>query len=132
MDDQATPTERGVVQRAGLALAHRFLVIALPVLVLAQAALAGQHLFAGDSITLHGILGNTSFAMAVVLVVLVLARRRPGIEFAVAVALAAMAFAQVGLGYVGRDSADAASWHIPLGVTIFGLACYQLALATRD
>lgn len=132
MDERPTDGDRGVVQRAGLAVSHRILVIALPALVLVQAALAGQFLFAGDSITLHGILGNTSFAITALLVVLVVLRRRPGVEFAVAVALVAMSFAQVGLGYVGRDSADAASWHIPLGVAIFGLATYQVALVTRD
>lgn len=132
MTDHPTTDERGVVQRAGLAVAHRILVIALPVLVLVQAALAGQFLFSGESITLHGILGNTSFAVTVLLAVLVVVRRRPGLEFAVAIGLGAMAFAQVGLGYVGRDTAAAASWHIPLGVAIFGLATYQVALVTRD
>ena len=132
MIDRTTAASRGIAQRAGLAVLHRALVFALPVLVLAQAALAGQHLFDGASITLHGILGNVSFAIAAALVVLAVSRRRPGLEFALAVGLAAMAFAQVGLGYVGRDSAAAASWHIPLGVAIFGAACYQLALVTRD
>lgn len=124
--------DRGAVQRAGLAAAHRALVIALPVLVLIQAAIAGQYLFEGASITVHGILGTVSFVVTVALVALAATRRRSGLQFAVAVALAAMTFAQVGLGYVGRDSTAAASWHIPLGVAIFGLACYQLALATRD
>ena len=131
MNDQATGT-RGIFERAGLAVAHRVLVVALPALVLTQAALAGQFMFGGDGRTLHGILGNVSFAVAALTLVVVVVRRRPGLEFAVAVALAAMAFAQVGLGYVGRDNLDAASWHVPLGVAIFGLACYQVALATRD
>ena len=132
MTDRPMAAPRGIGQRAGLAVLHRVLVYLLPALVLTQAALAGQHLFDGASITLHGILGNLSFAIAVALVVLTVSRRRPGREFGIAVALAAMAFAQVGLGYVGRDSGAAASWHIPLGVAIFGVACYQLALVTRD
>jgi hypothetical protein len=132
MPDDVTTAERGIVQRAGLAVAHRALVIALPILVLVQAALAGQFMFGGEGRTLHGVLGNISFTVTVLIVVLVVVRRRAGIEFAVAVALTAMAFAQVGLGYVGRDNLDAASWHVPLGVAIFGLACYQLALVTRD
>ena len=49
-----------------------------------------------------------------------------------AVALVALAFAQIGLGYVGRETTAAAAWHIPMGVTIFGLACYQLAGLRRS
>src|SRR5690606_21114263 len=112
--------------RSGAALVHRVVVIAIPVLVLVQAALAGQHLFeASDVIELHGIMGNVTFALAVLGVVLtLLVRRDDGLSFGVAVALAALTFAQVGLGYMGRETSAAAAWHIPLGVTIFGLAAY--------
>lgn len=110
---------------------HRAVVIALPMLVLVQASLAGQHLFEGGSITLHGILGDASFALAVLGVILTVARGSDGRAFFVAVALMALAFAQVGLGYVGRETPVAAAWHIPLGVTIFGLATYQLARLER-
>ena len=40
--------------------------------------------------------------------------------------LALLLFFQTGLGYVGRDSTLAASWHIPLGVAAFGLATAAL------
>jgi len=117
----------------GAVLAHRIVVVALPVLVLVQATLAGQHLFEGsDVIELHGILGNVTFALAVVGVVLtLLVHRDDGVAFGIAVALGALAFAQVGLGYVGRETPTAAAWHIPVGVTIFGLAAYQLATLRR-
>lgn len=114
-------------QRSRADLVHRVVVSALPAIVLVQAALAGQHLFEGAGITLHGILGNVTFALAVVGVVLAVVRRSDGPAFFVAVALLALAFAQVGLGYVGRETSQAAAWHIPTGVAIFGLACYQLA-----
>lgn len=114
-------------QRSRADLVHRVVVSALPAIVLVQAALAGQHLFEGAGITLHGILGNATFAFAVVGVVLAVVRRSDGPAFFVAVALLALAFAQVGLGYVGRETSQAAAWHIPTGVAIFGLACYQLA-----
>jgi len=110
--------------------AHRALAYLMPVLVLIQAAVAGQHLFEGASISLHGILGNVTFALTIAGVVLALARRCDGFVFAVAVALLALTFAQVGLGYVGRETTAAAAWHIPTGVAIFGLATYQLALVT--
>jgi len=120
---------RTAAPAGALLLAHRAVVIALPLLVLVQAALAGQHLFEGsDVITLHGILGNVSFALTVVGVPLALVvRRGDGLAFGLAVALVALTFAQVGLGYVGRETLSAAAWHIPLGVTIFGLATFQLS-----
>ena len=114
-------------QRSRADLVHRLVVSTLPVIVLVQAALAGQHLFEGAGITLHGILGNVTFALTVVGVVLAAVRRSDGPTFFVAVALLALAFAQVGLGYVGRETSQAAAWHVPTGVAIFGLACYQLA-----
>ncbi len=115
---------------AGLALSHRLVVIVIPLLVLVQATLAGQHLFEGnDVITLHGILGNVTFALTVAGVPLaLLVRRRDGLAFGLAVALVALTFAQVGLGYVGRETLSAAAWHIPLGVTIFGLSAFQLSM----
>jgi len=117
--------------RPGLATAHLALAYAMPVLVLVQAALAGQHLFEGSSISVHGVLGEVTFALTVVGVVLAVVRRCDGLVFGVAVALTALAFAQVGLGFVGRDTAAAAAWHIPTGVAIFGLTTFQLALLTR-
>jgi hypothetical protein len=113
------------------ARAHLTLAYVLPVLVLVQAALAGQHLFEGSSISVHGVLGEVTFALTVVGLGLAIARRCDGVVFAVAVALLALSFAQVGLGFVGRDTSAAAAWHIPVGVAIFGLTTYQLALLTR-
>ena len=52
--------------RPGLAKAHLGLAYALPVLVLVQAALAGQHLFEGSSISVHGVIGELVFALTVV------------------------------------------------------------------
>jgi hypothetical protein len=118
-------------KRSGLELAHLTVAILLPAIVLTQAALAGQHLFEGMAISLHGILGNVAFALTLVGVVLAVVRRSDGPAFFLAVGLMALAFAQVGLGYVGRETSLAAAWHIPLGVTIFGLATYQLATVRR-
>jgi hypothetical protein len=121
------PDVPSTAERPGLLLAHRILVAALPALVLAQATLAGQHLFEGMAISLHGILGNITFALTVLGVVLAVVRKSDASTFFLAVGLMALAFAQVGLGYVGRETTMAAAWHIPLGVTIFGLTSYQLA-----
>ncbi|MGH8993242.1 MAG: hypothetical protein ACRDZ7_17175 [Acidimicrobiia bacterium] len=102
----------------------------LPVLILVQAFIAGRALFGGWSITVHGVVGNVTFLFA--LVTLVLAWRsgqRPATV--VAAVLVALITAQIGLGYSGRESLEAAAWHVPLGVTIFGLAVYQLTLIPR-
>lgn len=132
----STPDAAPVAHRPTTALlaAHRLVVVAIPLLVLVQAALAGQHLFEGsDVITLHGILGNATFALTVVGVPLALVvRRGDGLAFGLAVALVALTFAQVGLGYVGRETLSAAAWHIPLGVAIFGLAAFQLSTLRAD
>jgi hypothetical protein len=128
MSDAATTP-----QRPGLVRAHHVVVLLLPLLVLVQATLAGQHLFAqplleGNAITVHGIIGNVTFALTVLGIVLTVVRKGDGLEFGLAVALLALCFAQVGLGYVGREELAAGAWHIPVGVAIFGLTCYQLAL----
>jgi hypothetical protein len=107
---------------------HRGLAITLVVLVLFQAVIAGQALFGEWAIDLHGWVGNGSFALGVVLVVLAL---RSGVGKAgtlVAVALAVAMFVQTGLGYAGRTALGAASWHVPLGVAIFGLAAVHATL----
>ncbi len=117
--------------RTRAAVAHRVLLVTLPAVVLVQAGLAGRHLFEGSSISLHGILGITTFALTVLGVALAVARRSDARAFFTAVALMALAFAQIGLGYVGRETSAAAAWHIPLGVTIFGLACFQLGSLER-
>ena len=38
-----------------------------------------------------------------------------------------LTFAQVGLGYVGREQLEAAAWHIPNGVLLMALSTYQFA-----
>lgn len=107
---------------------HRGLAITLVVLVLFQAVIAGQALFGGWAIDLHGWVGNGSFALGVVLVVLAL---RSGVGRSgtlVAGALAVAMFVQTGLGYAGRTALGAASWHVPLGVAVFGLAAVHATL----
>ncbi|MFP5255009.1 MAG: hypothetical protein ACLGI8_04070 [Acidimicrobiia bacterium] len=130
----AAPAPASPRPSVALRATHKVVVVAIPLLVLVQATLAGQHLFEGsDVITLHGIFGNVTFALTVVGVPLALvARRGDGLAFSLAVALVALTFAQVGLGYVGRETQSAAAWHIPLGVTIFGLAAFQLSTLRTD
>lgn len=106
---------------------HVGLAGVLVALVLLQAVIAGQALFAGWSIELHGWLGNASFVLGLVLLVMAM---RSGARGAVALAgaLTIAMFMQIGLGYAGRTALGAASWHVPLGVTIFGLAVANASL----
>ncbi|MGH9036204.1 MAG: hypothetical protein ACRD0O_10595 [Acidimicrobiia bacterium] len=102
----------------------------LPVLILVQAFLAGRALFGGWSITVHGVVGNITFAIALATLVLAWrARQQPAT--AVAAVLVVLLTAQIGLGYSGRETLEAAAWHVPLGVTIFGLAVYQMTVIPR-
>lgn len=109
--------------------AYAPLAAVVALLVLVQAVLAGRSLFGSWSITVHGVVGNATFALAVALVVVAAVGRAGRHAVAVAVAFAVVLTAQIGLGYAGRDSAEAAAWHIPNGVLAFGLAVHQLSLA---
>jgi hypothetical protein len=113
--------------RPGPTRIHAILSCALVALVLVQATLAGQSLFGSADIAIHGYVGNASFLAGLVIAVLAFVARMPGWAFAAGVATLCLLFAQTGLGYVGRESAAAASWHLPLGVAIFGLATLQAA-----
>jgi hypothetical protein len=99
------------------------------VLVLVQAVLAGRALFGSWSITVHGVVGNATFALAALVAVVAAVARAGRHAVAVAVALAVVLTVQIGLGYAGRESVEAAAWHIPNGVLAFGLAGHQLTLA---
>ena len=111
-----------------LAAVHNGAARLLALLVLVQALLAGRALFGGWSIAVHGVVGNSTFAVAVVAVVLALRRRAGGAVVVVAAALVAALTVQIGLGYAGRNSAEAAAWHVPNGVAAFGLAVWQVML----
>lgn len=113
---------------AGIGGAHRVVAEVLAALVLAQAVVAGQALFGDWSIRVHGFMGNASFVLGLALVVLAAVGRADRIRLLWSAVLVAALFAQTGLGYVGRETAEAAAWHVPLGVAIFGLAVF---LGTR-
>ncbi|HEY9555825.1 MAG TPA: hypothetical protein VIR58_03760 [Acidimicrobiales bacterium] len=110
---------------------HTTLAVIVAVLVLIQAVIAGRALFGSWSITVHGVLGNSTFAVAVALVAAAAVARAGRHAVVVAVLLAVVLTTQIGLGYAGRNSAEAAAWHIPNGVLAFGLAVHQLGLTGR-
>ena len=114
-----TPTR---LERAQLALTGL-----IGVLVLVMAAMAGRSLFGSFDIVIHGGVGNAVFLLAIVAVLLAFATDAPGGIVVGAMALLLLSFVQIGLGYVGRDTAEAAAWHLPNGVLLMGIAAFQFA-----
>lgn len=103
----------------------------LAVAVLVQAAIAGQWLFGSADIVTHGLIGNGALVVAVGAALLALVSRVSVPVTLVAVAVPLLMVAQIGLGYVGRSTAAAASVHVPLGVTLFGLLVGNTVAARR-
>lgn len=114
----------------GAALGARISAHLLATLVLAQALLAGQFLFRGWSINIHEMVGNFTFLVALAAAVFT-AWARYGAATRTAAVLVVLITAQTGLGYLGRTHPEAASWHVPLGVAIFGLTVYHIMLLPR-
>ena len=112
-----------------IAARHASAPLAAVVAVLVQAVLAGRVLVGSWSITVRGVVGNATFALAAGLAVVAAVGRAGRHAVAIAVAFAVVLTAQIGLGYAGRNSTEAAAWHIPNGVLAFGLAVHQLSLA---
>jgi hypothetical protein len=106
----------------------------LAALVLVQAFIAGRsnRLFGSWDIGAHEILGNVVFLVALAGVVLSVLAGQGRASIVRAAALLVLITTQVGLGYAGRTSAEAAAWHIPNGVAIFGLAVYNITAWRRD
>ena len=101
-------------------------------LILVLAVMAGRGLFDTWGFDVHGYVGNGVFALLVVNAVLAVVDRAPRSAVALSVVLVALSFAQVGLGYVGRETLEAAAWHVPNGVLLMALSTFQWAdLRTR-
>lgn len=103
----------------------------MALLILVQAMLAGRALFGTWSITIHGVTGNVTFTVALAVGALAFLGRAGRTAVLLAIILAAVLTLQIGLGYLGRETAEAAAWHVPLGVLAFGLAVYQTAAGRR-
>jgi hypothetical protein len=119
------------IERPGLTMTLKVLAVVTPVLILAQAVIAGRFLFGSWQISVHGTIANLVFPLTIGIVALTLALRRPATEIAVAAVLLALVTAQLGLGYSGRESLGAAAWHIPTGVATAGAAMMLLAFQLR-
>lgn len=112
----------------GLKITTAFLALGL----LVQAWLGSSGFFNGepDLITIHEILGNLFFLGAMIQVVLAFVAIQKNLAprallYVSGLILLASA-AQIGLGYAGRESAGAMSWHLPNGVLLMALCTLAL------
>ncbi len=122
MADSPTATRAATLRRA-----HHVLAGVTAALILVMALIAGRSLFGTWDIEIHGWIGNAVFLLAVANLALAIARRATTPELTVAALIGMLTFAQVGLGYVGRDEVEAAAWHVPNGVLLMALSTYQYA-----
>jgi len=97
----------------------------LALLVAVQALLAGRSIAGLGEIAAHGHVGNASFVVGIITLVLALLARIPKRQLTLGAIVLLLLFVQTGLGYAGRDSAEAASWHVFLGVMTFAAVLLQ-------
>lgn len=121
------------VARASALGVDSVLAIGLAVGVLVQAVLAGQsnRLFGTVGIGVHAAVGNVVFMVAVVQLALVVIGHRSRHRVVVVAGFVVGLVVQIGLGYAAREVHGAAAWHVPLGVALFGLSVWNLALALQ-
>jgi hypothetical protein len=107
----------------------------LLLLVLVQAALAGEWLAGKDTIDIHAANGEIILILAVIQCALVAAMVRTAVRTQALVGTGlflVLVAVQLVLGFGGFDSANQArALHLPNGLLIFGLAVWNLLLARR-
>jgi hypothetical protein len=121
---------RGTRSSTWVPKAYEAAVYLLAFGVLVNAFIAGRVLIGDWDIDVHGVIGNVIFVLAVAAVVLAGVARADRVAIGSTVVLAVLVFAQVGLGYSGRDNADAVAWHVANGVLVFGTATWVAARCT--
>lgn len=112
--------------------AYQVIATVSAVIVFLQAVLAGQFLYTEpDAKDAHEILANVLFiTVALQLLLAVVLRNAGGLRTIIwNAALLVLVISQIGLGYSGRDDADAASIHVPMGVLVFGLSVLIAGMA---
>jgi hypothetical protein len=130
------PSTQPIAAPNGLVRSYPWLALLTGMTILLQAILAGRGWFVLGShnlIEVHGVIGNLTFILVLLLVVGAWLGRQSGVmtntELVLSVALLVLTAAQLGLGYSGRDSGTAASLHIPNGILITGLGSALIAIS---
>jgi len=102
--------------------------------LLVQAWLGSTGFYQGEPglVTAHEMLGNVFFLVAIAQVALAFFAMQRGMArrnlLIVSVLILAGVVAQLGLGYAGRESADAMAWHLPNGVLLMGLCTASVVM----
>lgn len=124
---------RAATSRGPLLGVDRVLAGVLALGILVQAVLAGQsnRLFGSIEIEVHAAVGNVILLVAVAQLALVLLARRSGHRIVVVAGFVVAVVGQIGLGYAAREVLGPAAWHVPLGVALFGLSVWNLALSVQ-
>ncbi len=123
--------------RPGLVQGLRILAPLITLMVLVQAAFIGQGLYRPDTdlVRVHGYIGNATFLLVAVQTALAFFAgfrgRTRATLLGTSIVLLILVIAQIGLGYSGRDGGQAAAWHIPNGVLIFGLTVSNMSFLAR-
>ena len=122
--------------RPGLVQGLRILAPLITLMVLIQAVFAGRGLFINtDNFDIHGYIGNATFLLVAVQTALAFFAgfrgRTRATLLGTSVVLLILVIAQIGLGYSGRDGGQAAAWHVPNGVLIFGLTVSNMSFLAR-
>jgi hypothetical protein len=108
---------------------------AVPVLIVAQAAMIGRTFYgSGSLIALHGSTGNLTFLLAAATLGLALLARRSGMALLLTFATVLLLFAQIGSGYLGHryGIALASSTHITLGVIVTAVSAAAAMRLTSE
>jgi hypothetical protein len=124
------------VEHPGLVQALRVIAPLTSLVVLIQAIFAGQGLFNDtDLITVHGGIGNLTLLLVLIQTGLVLFAgfrgRTRTILLGLNLLLPVLVVVQIALGYAGEDGGQAAAWHVPNGVAIFGLTAGNAAFVSN-
>lgn len=133
----ATTTGDGAtVARPGRLPALKAIVGIFAALVLAQALLGGRGWFLDRELfAIHGGIGGVAVLVAALQAVLAFRVGAPADVQrqlrTVGAAILLLVAAQYILGFAGRESSQAAAWHIPNGALIFGLASANSVIVFR-
>lgn len=120
--------------QSGLSTSLRVTSALLALGLLVQAWLGSTGFYQGEPglVTAHEMLGNVFFLVAIAQVALAFFAMQRGMArrnlLIVSVLILAGVVAQLGLGYAGRESADAMAWHLPNGVLLMGLCTASVVM----
>ena len=101
------------------------------VTILIMAILGGRFFISPDIIDIHGYIGNFVFLLVIGFAGLLYLSKPGGplgkVLLGLSLLTVLLVIGQIGLGYSSRASVDALTFHIPVGVLIFGISAAILA-----